>query len=389
VNTLPRRVLLLGAATLTGAAMLVPGLRDAAKDQLRGWLAPTAWRPAPTGPHAVGFASLTLPVGGADGAVPVDVWYPADAPVEGQPPPTSLLHPVLAPGWRDAPFARNAGRAPVVVYEPSWFSQRRENSFMLANLASHGFVVLAMDDIRRYPGAAGPEAALRAATLDQSSEAAMEASMAAVGERVSLAARIGAAALDAFAALPGWGERIDAARAGVVGFSFGGAIAAEMARSDPRILAGVNLDGSTYGESGRRGPGRPFLTLFGDAPFPPAAERTHPDPAIRLEAALTLLETERQLARAQDPGSWCFSVEGVRHGDFSDALILPPVTQLNEARSLDRTATWGKINALVVAFLDHTLRGAAAAPLLGPQPPGIRHLEAVQPSSLMNIARLR
>nr|WP_246504129.1 dienelactone hydrolase family protein [Plastoroseomonas arctica] len=319
-----------------------------------------------------------MSVDGANGRIDVDAWYPAEAPAQRRP-GTGIVHPALAPHWRGADFATPAGRAPVILYQPSWFSHRRENSFMLANLASHGFVALALDDIRRYPGAAGPEAALRAAALDQGSEAAMERSLGVVAERVALAGRIGAAALDAFAADTEWAGRIDAGRVGVLGFSFGGAIAAEMARANPRVLAGINLDGSTYGEAGRLGAGRPFLTLFGDAPFPPAAERIHPDPAIRLEAALTLIETQRQLAQASRPATWCFSFEGARHGDFSDALVVPPITSLGEARNLDRRALWGAINAYVLAFLDHTLRGAAPGLLDGAPPQGVRRLREMQP----------
>jgi predicted dienelactone hydrolase len=43
-----------------------------------------------------------------------------------------------------------------------------------------------------------------------------------------------------------WRGHLDLSRVGIVGHSMGGTTAALAARSDPRILAGVNLDGSTY-----------------------------------------------------------------------------------------------------------------------------------------------
>lgn len=388
MSSIARRLWLTGAGVLAGGAALVPSLRDGAKEQIRARIFPEAWRPTPHGAHAVGRTTRALPIDGEH--VPVDLWYPAAGPpaasVAGAHPPVDLLHPAMAPAWRDAAFADGVGRAPLILYQPSWFSHRRENSFMLASLASHGFVVMAMDDIRRHPGA---PSALRDATLDHSSEAALARSLGVVAERVALAARTGAAALDALAADAGWGGRIDAGRVAVIGFSFGGAVAAAMTRAGGRVLAGVNLDGSTYGEAGHLGVGRPFLTLFGGTPFPTPDEQTHPDPSIRLEASQTQLETNRQLARSGEPETWCFSVEGARHGDFADSLVIPPITAFTETRPIDRPATWDLINDHVLAFLNHELRGADPGILDGPSRLPFRPLREVQPLTLSGIPTAR
>ncbi|MES2713134.1 MAG: dienelactone hydrolase family protein [Pseudomonadota bacterium] len=386
MSRIARRHWLTGAGVLAGSSAFIPSLRDGAKDQVRARVFPAAWRPAPTGVYPVGRATRTLPIDGE--RVPVDLWYPAIARNHdpGATPPVDLLHPAMAPAWRDAAFAEGIGRAPVILYQPSWFSHRRENSFMLANLASHGFVALALDDIRRHPG---PSSVLREVTLDQSSEAAMERSLGVVAERVALSARVAAAALDAFAADAGWSARIEAGRAGAVGFSFGGAVAAELVRAGAPMRAGVNLDGSTFGEAGRLGIGRPFLTFFGDAPFPTSAELSHPNPTIRLEAVLTQLESQRQLAQADVPGTWCFSVAGARHGDFADSLVIPPITTIGEKRVIDRPAMWNLINGHVATFFNHTLKGEDPGILNSASPWGIRPLREMQPLSLSDISAAR
>jgi predicted dienelactone hydrolase len=43
-----------------------------------------------------------------------------------------------------------------------------------------------------------------------------------------------------------WHGQLDLSRVGIVGHSMGGTTAALAREEDPRILAGVNLDGSTY-----------------------------------------------------------------------------------------------------------------------------------------------
>lgn len=375
-----RRLWLAGPLAMvatTGLAAISPGVRDIAKEHLRALLFHAAWRPEPTGPRSVGFTTLTLDVGGADGRIAVDLWYPAEPAVPGwaeqlDRAEAAIARPTLARAQRDARPLTGEGRAPLILFQPSWFSQRRESSYMLANLASHGFIVAAADDFVHYPGARGPEAALRAVGLDYASDAAFRISVDAAAERSQAAARLASSILDAVGADAAWGGRAELSRIGILGFSFGGAVAAEMARGDARAAAAVNLDGSTFGETGQRGVERPYLALFSGGAFPSTAELSSSDPVIRLDAGLTLLESERQVARVDRPDQWCFVFEDATHLDFCDRLVMPPFSTLRAPRDLDRRRLWSAINAYVVAFFGQALRGNAP-PLLGSAPlPGVR-----------------
>ncbi|HEY4254495.1 MAG TPA: hypothetical protein VGM87_25055 [Roseomonas sp.] len=369
----------LAAAAGAGLAALSPGVRDAARESLRALLFRSVSRPVPTGPHAVGFAPLTLDIGGSDGPVAVDLWYPAAPAAAGLAgrlgrAATSLAYPNLAPAQHGVAFLAGAAPAPLILYEPAWFSTRRDNSFTLANLASHGFVVAALDDVVHYPGAAGPEAALRAMSLNYTSEATMMPGLEVAGLRAAAAARVAGGVLDALTADSGWAPRLDPARIGVLGYSFGGAVATELGCHDPRVTAVVNLDGSTYGEAGRQGVTRPCLTLFSGNVFPTAQELVDPDPAIRLEAKLCVIETTRQIARAGWPGQRCFLIDAARHPDFSDALIVPALAAWRGPRRPDRHEVWSLINAYLVAFFGQSLRGEDPPLLHGPALPGARTL---------------
>jgi pimeloyl-ACP methyl ester carboxylesterase len=58
---------------------------------------------------------------------------------------------------------------------------------------------------------------------------------------------------------------IDTSSAHLVGFSVGGAVATEAARSDPRVASVTNLDGGMYGTLGRAEIGQPYLMMYSAA----------------------------------------------------------------------------------------------------------------------------
>ena len=60
--------------------------------------------------------------------------------------------------------------------------------------------------------------------------------------------------------------RLDLHAVGMFGFSLGGATAAAAMLVDPRLRAGVDLDGSIYGPVARLGLARPFLLMLASPP---------------------------------------------------------------------------------------------------------------------------
>lgn len=182
------------------------------------------------------------------------------------------------------PQGGGAGPRPLILYAPGWGQRAETGSRQLAYLASHGYVVVAFDDLARDPMRAGEspaDAALRHADFDEATPQAYDASFAVAGRRVKKAAGKGQAILDAVLAWPGLDAHIDPARIGFLGFSFGGATGVEQAIGDPRIGAVVNLDGWLFGEAARRTLSRPYLLFYIDDDFPPGTWFTSADPAQR------------------------------------------------------------------------------------------------------------
>ncbi|WP_206244412.1 alpha/beta hydrolase [Novosphingobium terrae] len=176
------------------------------------------------------------------------------------------------------------GPRPLILYAPGWGDRAEIGSRQLSDLASHGYVAVAFDDLSHDPPRSGEsptDAALRHARFDEATPQAYAASFALAGRRVQKAAEKGSAILDAVLASPEFGAQIDPARIGFLGFSWGGATGVEQAIADPRIKAVVNLDGWLFGEASHKVLARPYLLFYIDDDFPPDGWLRSSDPAQR------------------------------------------------------------------------------------------------------------
>lgn len=378
---------LLFSVTLITTATVMAATEDL-KEHLRSLVFFGAPRPDPTGRFGVGSVTVELSAGPGGTAMPVSLYYPSAGDGVGTTVRiaamiNAFVHPTRARTWPGAPLARSPAAHPLLLYFPSWFSRRHENSFTLANLASHGFIIASIDDIAHLAPQLGPDRDVQMAGIDDGSEDDFAASRSIAAERTRLEAGVGSAVLDRLMASENWGKGIDSRRIGAIGFSFGGGVAAEISRSDPRVRAVVNLDGSLFGDTQHRGIDSPFLTFFADNPFPTAQARAQPDLAARFEAILDHEAVEQQLRQDAQRDSWTFVVDGSAHLDFSDRLLMPAFSDGRRARDPDRIRMWSDVNAYLVAFFNAYLRGISTQ-LLSGEPPfiGIKSLESARARAL-------
>jgi len=201
------------------------------------------------------------------------------------------------------------GDHPVVLLSAAYGEPRMAYTGLAEELASHGYVVAALEHADAPP-----------ASTEGPVDLATEVLPARIADLTGL--------VDSLA-----GE-LDIERLAVVGHSIGGAAAAALVGDDPRVDVGVNLDGAVPGPGGR-GVDRPFLTLVSDG-HTPAADPT-----------LTAFADE------------LVPVAGTGHLSFSDAPwvveSLPELWGDLEVGSLDAAATHREVSRLVLAFLDEHL----------------------------------
>jgi dienelactone hydrolase len=317
--------------------------------------------PSPTGMHPVGTIATTLA-----GAVRVQLWYPAqgtlgaarapyrpDVPVPERSIRERLLFPLVRPAaFLAVPVA--AGRHSLVLYVPGWGGQRSENTALCEDLASHGFVVVAMDDQQPLPG------------MDFSSSKAAANTLRLANLKVRLQSRDLSKILTALEEMPQKDpiyrvtRAMDFRRVGAVGFSFGGATAAEAALHDSRNARAVNLDGWIFGNVEQHGLAKPFLIIStgADAFDSPSASIVQTHSRSTFEMTFDRQNMQQTLVGFQRHGGYLVTVDGTRHESFTDAGFL--AWRLRGHGSIDGRRASRIVAAYAGEFLGSVLDGRPA-----------------------------
>jgi predicted dienelactone hydrolase len=276
------------AAVLGAGAMLAPGVAGPAAAAPERAAASAGDQtgllvlPAPTGPHPVGWDALHLVdrdrpdpwVPPAPRELMVSVWYPAAAARGARVPyataeesrlvlnlaeipgvPEDALTRVRTHARAGAPPLRTPRRLPLVLLSPGFGDPRWALTTLAEDLASRGYVVAGVD--HTYEAAAvtfpnGRVAECVVCTRDWSGD-----------EVAASRARDVSFVLDRLLGHGRYGWMIDPGRIAAAGHSMGGAAAAATMLADPRVDAGVNLDGS-FRPALDRDLARPFLMLGTD-----------------------------------------------------------------------------------------------------------------------------
>ncbi|SES40061.1 Alpha/beta hydrolase family protein [Actinokineospora terrae] len=340
------------------------------------WAFPVPVLPEPTGGHAVGTRVLqwtdpdrpeTFTTDPGDRrTVVVQLWYPArsvsaDAPRaqylgrtedEARTVAEALAGGVGLPGFLfdgvprarthavpDAPVAD--GRFPVVLFSPGSSGVRTQNTALAEELASHGYLVAALDHL--YDSAAVvlddgrtiTSATVSTGDRDRDDRLADDWTAIRAADLGLVLTRLE----DLDRGTDPLAGRLDTTRVAATGHSMGGAAALLAARQDHRFDAVIDLDGYP------RGPQSPALS----------------QPTLALTQAITPDTDPRYLPQLTDvltrgtATNYRLTIPGAAHLTFMDGpLYLPPVPSI--VGSLGRTESPHVVAATTLAFLDSVLR---------------------------------
>lgn len=332
--------------------------------------------PPPPGAAAVGTRVFHWTDGGrpdawgdGDREVMVQLWYPAadTAGAARAPYLTELeqLRPVLdaedvawyrsvrTNAWLGAPVAE--GSHPVLVLSHGLNSRRAHYSILAEGLASHGFVVAAIDHPHGASAVAFPDGRVVAQhprwAEVQPPAHPIEARFRLTDERTEVWAADVGFVLDRLGALAEAGPfagRLDLDRVGALGHSVGGKAAVVACLRDPRIDACANLDGW---------PMHPHVELYGlDQPFLFLEDRRDVTRAELDAWGSSLPEYARnmrdlrlrkgRLLDAMRGEAYHVVVPGIRHAYVTDLPTLIP-----EARDPDAAADPAEALATILAYV--------------------------------------
>ena len=342
-------------------------------------LLPVPQPPPPTGPHPVGTYTLYLVDGSrTDIYAPepdtprelmVQFWYPA-APTGQEEtavllPDLPLTGPIVAERLGLPPFLLNHvnlidlnvlesppavnGRFPLILFAHGLTGLRGQNSSMMVQLASHGYVVAALDHTHANAISLFPDG--RTILYDPCRLFSVLPDCAT--NYVDGNLLVGQWAEDmAFLldTMNQWDEttsgilagKVDTARVGIFGHSTGGGATVQFCLDDPRCAAGLGLDAWLLPVDVRaltNPPPQPFL--FISTPSWLGQENR---------------ERGRALLQALDNG-YELTLRGTGHFDYSDIGLLSPLTaRLGISGEIDSFYSLQIQHEVVVAFFDRYLK---------------------------------
>ena len=355
----------------------------------------TPYLPEPTGPCPVGTTSLWLTdtsrpdpwaVGVTARELMVSLWYPAATPggrrarymtpaeselqlmkrgITGV--PADMLSTVRTNAADGAEPAGRQHSLPLVVLSPGFTAPRSTLTALAEDLASHGYVVAGIDHTYESYATAFPDGRVTTCLAREARQRGFwEKEKVAAGRAADVSFVLG----ELTGARPAWpgAALIDPSRMAMAGHSLGGAAAIAAMLADPRVRAGIDMDGSTDAPIPEAGLSRPFLFLGKQSNYTPGSGGAV-TPGTRdwklLRGAVITWERDWELLTGWK--RWLV-VAGAVHASFTDLALLADQSGidigagLSGARSLDIT------RAYVRAFFDQHLRSMPQALLDQPSP---------------------
>lgn len=242
---------------------------------LAGYLLPVVQMPEPTGPYAVGIVDRELVDGDRGRRLMASIWYPADRTGPRAPllhAPDTMINglaesfglPALAlqhlryftvSASEAVPLAADGPLLPVLVFSHGLVGLRIQNSSALQELASWGYVVVALDHTDASAVTVFPDGEARYFDMARFDIRYIDDAQYAREVNDKLFPVWVDDQRFAYDTLETWMTddpllrgRLDLNRISSFGHSFGGATALEVCRIDMRCRAAVNLDGGIYGD---------------------------------------------------------------------------------------------------------------------------------------------
>lgn len=250
--------------------------------------------------------------------------------------------------WLDVPSADEGSPFPVIVFSHGLTGIRMQNTVMMRELASHGYVVAAVDHTYGNAISVFPDG--RVFVYDpQRIFPSGESNPVEANPLVQVWSEDIAFLLDE---MTRWHEeaghllngRLDLTHVGVFGHSTGGAATMEFCLKDERCQAGVGLDSWVLplaNELREQVPDQPFMFISSDSWLGPENQQLG----------------ENSFAALNNDG-YNLTMVNTRHYDFTDIPLLTPLTpQLGLSGSINSEYSLSIQNEYLLAFFNQYLKG--------------------------------
>jgi dienelactone hydrolase len=352
--------------------------------------------PKPTGPFQVGTEVRHLVDANRREALSNDssdprelmiqIWYPVDQSFHGQ---FASYREKQTTNWRtvqlalvkthaylSAPMAATQTSFPVLVFSPSWSGQRVQNTVQVEELASYGYIVVAMDHPYGTSVTVLPDGRIVRTKLgpgeDYSSQQAFEQFVREAEQQVRVRAEDARFVLDELEELNRYDpeglltDRLNLEQVGIFGHSLGGSVAAQACWLDVRFKAALDMDGMVAGESAREGSPCPVFFMMEDATLPSKTKLPSIDARQRRAAVFGYAQAALMETSLRRSGGYRMVILGTTHRNYSDSPLFSPLKLLTGAGRISTYRAVEVINHYTLAFFEKTLKAQSEPLLAGP-----------------------
>lgn len=307
----------------------------------------------------------------------VQLWYPAKtgsheptAPYTSNPKELALgleigfsapafalehLGQVKTHSHQDAHLSDKETSWPLLLFSHGMNQFRNQNTFQFEELASHGYIIAAIDHTYDAAAAVFPDGRV---ALNRSQ---LEGGLQELDAHMPLWTGDIKFVLDNLEKLSkdtGDGRfrgAIDMKRVGIFGHSYGGAAAMQMLLQDNRIKAGIDMDGGLYGNPApAEGIGKPFM-MINAQDTDDQLQAASPISDAGLDSSEGLWwELARRTQLALADGGYYLTIPHSDHWSFTDLNLISPLLQNKDA---DLRYIHRFVNESSLSFFDKYVKG--------------------------------
>lgn len=293
----------------------------------------------------------------------VQVWYPAQVKPVARPAPLmehmpfqfSYLSLVQTHAYQDAPVSNAQSSYPVLIFSHGHVGFVEQNLTQMEELASHGYIVCSIAHPYHTIATVFPDGRVVPAdsVLANNFLKGISPSPAIYAEHLRIWTEDTRFLIDELESIQA-GDRqsllagkLDMARLGIFGQSFGGVTAVQVCSVDDRCQAGINLDAGLprdYAGGGDYVPlKKPFMFMLNENAY------------VSLSSILNT--------------AYKITIRGTTHFDFTDLFLYSPMLKFTKAFGpIDGYRMVKIMNAYTLAFFDGHLKGEMSPLLDGPSP---------------------
>lgn len=314
----------------------------------------------------------------------VQVWYPAEAPKANKDSLFMMKEPsftalttqfanslgipqfvlqywkyIGANSYSEAQVLRTDAPYPVVLMSHGLGTMRMLHTSQAENLASHGYIVLGMDHTYSSAATLFPDGKVTAFMTPFSNDHFQDDAVQ-LGERwledikymVQQIKHINNG--DVKEAMQ-FHQLLDLNAVGIMGHSFGGAVAFEAINLIPELSAGINMDGTLINANRKNEENKPFLFMVSDFLAISSSELAN-NRNIPKDALEHLKKEREVIDDTIQKGGYAVNIKGTEHYNYTDLQLF--------SNLLSYTGMTGKIegkrsaeiiNELIIRFFDQTL----------------------------------